>query len=472
MSTVTPHSRPHGVVAQILQKPIWNDVDRDHVAALLETGKIRVQHVRELDEFLTFRTSLGDEELEPDAIRAGLTRFRHVDGGLDKLRRVRRALLLIFDEADLAAELAEAISAGIRPGPPAAQRQRGRALKQSISVTDLPVLWQRALADMRDGFPGEDGTSPAPEIVKGISRTMRQIGKIALDAGLPIDLTTELAIAYERSLKRRKDPLSPWTIKKYLQDIRMFARYLGAEPEFQDHITERYRRQTRQAEKAPTRLDFRAAKVPDFQAVLSLSFNMLDEARETINLNSAHTLRNRAAALALVSPLPLRIADLTIFFGQNITWNGDQYHLHIPETSKKGHPYNTNIHPVFGHFIDQLVLHERPSSQLEKAREACLREGRALFVNRTEEPVHRNYVSTCWWHVFGTGSHVARAKIHDQLSRLGPRGVELALAACGHRSDESAEPYRSRAFDFMACDFVRDSLLSQISDEEWKEFFT
>ncbi|WP_372922529.1 hypothetical protein [Roseovarius sp.] len=472
MSTVALTSRSHGVIAEILQKPIWNDVDRDHVAARLETREIRAQHIRELDEFLTFRASLVDEGLEPDAIRARLVGFHHVDGGLDKLRRVRRALLLIFDEADLAAELAETISAGIRPRPPAAYRRVGRALTQSIAVTDLPVLWQRALEDMKDGLPGEDGTSPAPEIVKGITRTMRQIGKIALDEGLPIDLTTELASAYERSLKRREDPLSPWTIKKYLEDIKAFARYLGAEPEFQDHIADRHRRQARRAEKAPTRLDFRAAKVPDFQAVLSLSFDMLAEARETINLNSAHALRNRAAAIALVSPLPLRIADLTVFFGRNITWNGEQYHLHIPETSKKGHPYNATIHPVFGHFIDQLVLHERPSSQLENAREACLREGRALFVNRTGEPVHRNYVSTCWWNVFGTGSHVARAKIHDQLSRLGPRGVELALAACGHRSDESAEPYRSRAFDLMACDFVRDSLLSQISDEEWKEFFT
>ena len=204
MSTATLTSRSHSGVAEILQKPIWNDVDRDHVTALLETRKIRAKHIRELDEFLTFRTSRVDDAFEPDAIRARLAGFRHVDGGLDKLRRVRRALLLIFDEADLAAELAEAISADTRTRPPAAHRQRGRALTLSIAVTDLPPLWQRALEDMRDGFPGEDGTSPAPEIVKGIRRTMRQMGKIALDEGLPIDLTVELAIAYERSLKRRE----------------------------------------------------------------------------------------------------------------------------------------------------------------------------------------------------------------------------------------------------------------------------
>lgn len=472
MSTASPHPRLHSAVADILDKQIWNDVDRTHVATVLQTKNIRARHIRELDEFLEFRSALVDEGLEPDAIQTRIARFSQVDGGLDKLRRVRQTLLLIFDAPDLAAELAEAIYAAKRPRPPASHQRGGRALTQSIPVTELPLLWQRALADMRNGFPGEDGTSPDPEIVKGISRTMRQVGKVALDEELPLDLTTELAIAYERSLHRREKPLSAHTIKKYLEDIKMFARYLGAEPKFQDHIADRHRRQAKHAEKAPTRLDFRAAKVPDFQAVLSLSFEMLTKARETIRLESAHALRNRAAAIALVSPLPLRIADLTVFFGRNITWNGERYHLHIPETSKKRRPYNASIHPVFGYFIDQLVLHERPSSQLENAREACLREGRALFVNRTGEPVHRHYVSECWWHVFGTGSHVARAKIHDQLARLGPRGVELALAACGHRSEQSAEFYRSRAFDLVACDFVRDSMLSQISDEEWEEFFT
>ena len=472
MSTARPPPRLHSAVADILDKQIWNDVDRTHIATVLQTKNIRARHIRELDEFLEFRSALVDEGLEPDAIQTRIASFSQVDGGLDKLRRVRQALLLIFNAPDLAAELAEAIYAANRPRPPASHQRGGRALKQSIPVTELPLLWQRALEDMRDGFPSEDGTAPAPEIVKGIARTMRQMGKIAQDKELPIDLTPDLAIAYERSLHRREEPLSAHTIKKYLLDIKVFARYLGAHPEFQDHIADRYRRQTRQAKKAPTRLDYRAAKVPDFQAVLSLSFNMLEKARETISLDSAHTLRNRAAAIALVSPLPLRVADLTVFFGQNITWNGERYHLHIPETSKKGHPYNANIHPVFGHFIDQLVLHERPSSQLEKAREACLREGRALFVSRSGEPAHRNYVSTCWWHVFGTGSHVARAKIHDQLAHLGPRGVELALAACGHRSEQSAEFYRSRAFDLVACDFVRDSMLAQISDEEFQEFFT
>lgn len=472
MSTFQRTPSLHRVVTEILKGPMWRGIDHDYVVTLLETRKIRGCHLVELDEFLKFRASLVDEGLEPDAIRRRIADFGHTKGSLDKLRRLRRTLLLFFDEGELAAELADAISAAVRPRSPRAQPLVGRGLVHSIAVTELPPLWQRALEDMRDGLPGEDGTSPAPEVVKGIARTMRQMAKTARDEGLPVGLTTEVAVAYERSLQRRDNPLSKQTIRKYLADIKAFAKYVGATPEFQEHISVRHRRQARRASKELTRLDFRTAKIPDFQEVLALSFDMLDKARETLRLECAHALRNRAAAIALVSVMPLRIADLTVFFGSNITWNGERYHLHIPKTSKNKKEHNSNIHPVLGRFIDQLVLHERPSSQLEDARETCLREGRALFVNRSGEPVHKNYVSRCWWQVFGTGSHVARAKLHEQLARLGPRGVEAALSACGHRSDKSAEPYRSRAFDMMACDFVRDSMLSTISEEEWEEFFS
>lgn len=154
MPTATLTSRSHGGVSEIFQKPIWNDVDRTHVTALLETRRIRAQHIRELDEFLEFRGSLVDEGLEPETIRSRVAKFFHLDGGVDKLRRVRQALLLIFDEAELAAELAEAISAGIRPRPPAPPGLGGRGLTQSIPVTDLPLPWQRAFSTFLCGYCG------------------------------------------------------------------------------------------------------------------------------------------------------------------------------------------------------------------------------------------------------------------------------------------------------------------------------
>jgi hypothetical protein len=54
---------------------------------------------------------------------------------------------------------------------------------------------------------------------------------------------------------------------------------------------------------------------------------------------------------------------------------------------------------------------------------------------------------------------------------MGARGVELAMRACGHRSEKTAEAYRTRAFERLALDRIHENLAADILDAEWKEFF-
>lgn len=461
-------------IADILRKSPWQGVDLGHIGGLVEFGGLKPKHIRDLDDFLTMREEIASRGgNNPDELRQTIVSFAEATGGVTKLANARKALLLIFDAEQLAGELAHAISSCARRAPPSRQTtpaSSGRPLRHSIPESQLPQTWRTTLADMRDEFPGVDAPPPAPEITRGIARNLRQLAKTALDEDLPISLSREVAIAYEQSLARRDPALSPRTIQKYLSDIMTFAVYVGASPEFQKHMADRYRRSARRAGRASTLIDWKVAQIPDFRTIVDMAIDMLDKAKIATDLKSAHALRNRAAAISVVSALPLRVADLSLFFGTNITWTGENYHLFIPARSKPKEPYAATLNPVLGRFVDHLILRERPFSHLEDARDECMRHGRALFVNRWGEPVHRNYVSRCWWNVFGTGSHVARAKIHDEFARLGPRGVDLALASCGHRSDDSAEFYRSQAFDSFASAFVKDSLLADISEEEMREF--
>jgi hypothetical protein len=344
--------------------------------------------------------------------------------------------------------------------------------RHSLPESQLPLEWKTALSDMRDEFPGAEAPPPAPEVTKCIARSLRQLAKAALDDGQPIVLSREALDAFERALSRRVPTLSPHTIKKYLQDIKMFSAYVDACSEFRVYLDKRFLKSARRAWKVSTRIDWRVAQVPDIKNILAMAIDLLDEAQVTPKLRSAHKKRNHAAAISVVSAIPLRIADLTLYFGSNITWTGQAYHLFIPVCSKRKVPYATTINSTLACFVDRLILRERPLSQIDDAREECIRGGRALFINYNGDPVHRNYVSRCWWNIFGTGSHVARAKMHDEFARLGPRGVELALAACGHRSEASAEFYRSQAFDSFASAYVKDSLLGGISEQEMKDFFT
>ncbi|PVH28241.1 hypothetical protein DDE20_14165 [Pararhodobacter oceanensis] len=54
---------------------------------------------------------------------------------------------------------------------------------------------------------------------------------------------------------------------------------------------------------------------------------------------------------------------------------------------------------------------------------------------------------------------------------MGTRGVELAMRACGHRSEKTAEAYRTRAFEYLALDRIHQDQAADILDAEWEEFF-
>lgn len=460
---------------RLLGQPRWLDTDRALIDHHLAIGSLIKPDIYALDEFLTFR-----EDLEATGqgegfayVQNAIITFGATSTARRKLSRARKALLQLFEASTLAGELGAAITEiHKKKRSESVSRHPGKALKHSIPERNLPLPWQNALNDMRDGVPGNNEMSaPAPEIVKGLARSVRQFAKCAQDAELPIRLSRDVAIAFEQSLARRDPPLSPYTIPFYLKKIERFGKYTGADENFLSHIADRVRVYARRAYGSSTRIEIRAMKVPDFKGILELAFKLLDEA-DRANLVSAHALCNRAAAIALVSPFPLRIADLSLRFGVNLTWNGDVYHLFIPETSKTGSPYSANIHPVFGMFIDRLVLSGRPSSQLDEAREDCLLEQRALFVNRSGKSCHRNYVSRCWDNVFGVGSHVARVKFHDEFAQLGAIGVEMALAACGQRDPKSAEFYRSKAFRQLAGNYVLETLSTGIFEDEWGEFFS
>ena len=159
-------------------------------------------------------------------------------------------------------------------------------------------------------------------------------------------------------------------------------------------------------------------------------------------------------------------------FGVNITWTGTTYVIFVPATHKNGEPFRATLLPFFRIFVDALVLQGAPTEHLEELREQCLRSRRMLFVNYDGTEPHENYVSYAWRQTFGTGSHIARTKVHDELAVLGPRGVELALAACTHRSAATAEYYRTMAFQMLAGDHVHHVLQEVITEQEWERYFS
>tara|TARA_R100001132_G_C3251593_1_gene78586 strand:- start:267 stop:818 length:552 start_codon:yes stop_codon:yes gene_type:complete len=178
-----------------------------------------------------------------------------------------------------------------------------------------------------------------------------------------------------------------------------------------------------------------------------------------------------AAALALLVPFPLRLADTRLHFGTHLKWTGQTWRIEIEETSKTGVPFRATLLPFFRVFVDKLVLQGAAEDYLDELREKAVKDRRALFETHLGELVSDAYVSKAWSFAYGTGSHIARTKLHDEFAVFGLKGVEAALVACGHRSARSAEHYRTRAFRLLAGDHIRMTSAESISDKEWEAYF-
>ena len=212
-------------------------------------------------------------------------------------------------------------------------------------------------------------------------------------------------------------------------------------------------------------------KIPTYTEIFEHAFDMLGQADNMKDRRVAQKLRNHAVALVLMCPFPLRVADTILKFGDNLAWTGETYHLFVPSTSKNSEAFQATLEPFFRLFIDKLVLQGADPEYLEELREKCIVERRLLFESHDGSAPFDTYVSYVWAQVYGTGSHIARAKIHNDLAVFGLKGVEGALKACTHRSSKSAEHYRTKAFQVLAGDHVRRTAAQSITDKEWEEYF-
>jgi hypothetical protein len=210
--------------------------------------------------------------------------------------------------------------------------------------------------------------------------------------------------------------------------------------------------------------------LPDYSDIFAKALDMLGAAQKTRSPRVAQSLRNKAVAITLFCPFPLRVADTRLHFGKELLWDGERYRFNL-KISKSGRPYTAYVLPVFAFFIDQLILQGSSGEHLDRLRDDCLRRNRRLFVNYDDSTPHDRYVSYLWSQVFGIGSHAARTHLHDSFGRLGSRGVELAMRACDHRSEKTAEAYRTRAFELLSLERIHDDLAADFTDQEWNEFF-
>ncbi len=188
----------------------------------------------------------------------------------------------------------------------------------------------------------------------------------------------------------------------------------------------------------------RYAALPNLAETWSLAKLLLADARKAPHRGPARRLRNEAAVIALWSFLPLRLADSALLWGEDICWDDDAYRVSIV-TQKADVPLSGRLHARLIPFLDALLLEGVSVEYLEEMRARAETQRLPLLRRHDGQPLAHDYPSTVWRKHFGTGAHIARTRIHTELGKLGPAGVESALALCAQRDPRTREFYQARS---------------------------
>lgn len=426
---------------EILYQPRW-----DGLRAKAHAAGLDAQQARDLDRLLRICERAGITHVD----EISETLIREANRGLASpnfLVRLWRALHLLLPGAMVVKE-AEYVMRDARRRWVASRNRpkKGRAnvLKYSVSESDLPKLWVRALADMRLGERWDHGPVPASMMITTISMKLRQLAHSARARSLPVEISKDTLAALHQDLHARK--VAPATLRATCAAIRTFAAFIGLDGEMLQELSRLVALHDEDCRRAQKR---KHAHLQEIGSNPTVAFRkaeaLLAEAVRTRNPRVATARRNEALSLALFSVLSVRLSDTRLISGISIRWLGEVYEVNLT-LSKGGNDYAAKIDRRLTPFIDAVLLHGLDPVYLPEIRREAEETHRPLLVTVNGTGVGYNYVSDAWRRHLGTGQHIARSLVHEGLSEaFGQEGTEAALALCGQRAPSTRIHYQGQA---------------------------
>lgn len=322
------------------------------------------------------------------------------------------------------------------------KKGRARVATATVPEANLPLAWQRALSDMRLGLGSRYCCAPAAKTTALSAMKLRQLAKSASDRGLPVELSLASLAALHADMNARG--VSSVTKSTTTAALGRFAKYTGAPEAIRAELRRLTAYHEGLAKVAPKRKEKKLAEVDVSPVrVLAKAKELLARAVATRNPRSALSRRNEAFSLAFFMLFPQRLNDTRLVFGEHLTWDGHRWHFRVV-TSKTGHLIEGRVDEYLTPYINALLLDGLDPAYLEIARVDCVSRKRSALITRSGNGVGYNYVSAQWLKYFEISEHIVRTEIHEIFAiAMGAEGTELALAACGQRSAQTAEHYHT-----------------------------
>lgn len=407
---------------------------------------IALEDLRVLDRFLVFAEQRGIESPTPEDFLA----FTRDTRSSRRLRSLETALRRILPgNPAIVLTLREAIRLKSPTAPPATDATPARPARKarlSLPRAALPQDWQRALEALHHPDPLADPLADtpalAPSTLRNLEEVLRAYAHTLASAGQAIALSVEGLRLHEAALRARG--ARPATLHNVTLRLRQFARAIGAAPELIEALASHEAALRRKLRHVLPLKEARLAALPPLADIWHRARTLLDRAGDAHHRATRTRLRNEAFCLAFWTLVPLRLGDSRLRWGRHVQFDGDHYHIDIV-TRKCGVPLRGRLHPNLTPFLDALVLGDVAADYLDEMRALAMREAWLLLRRANGAPCGQRYPSAVWRRHLGTGAHIARSRVHTELGRLGPEGVEAALALCAQADPDTRRHYQGRA---------------------------
>lgn len=328
--------------------------------------------------------------------------------------------------------------------------QGGYERRVSVKPCDLPFAWQQTLSRLKSE------NSFAATILDRMERRLCLFAWSASNASRPIDLSDAAALKalYDdiRSRSANKNQGEPrWAyLRSTWEEFHRFSKAHGLPAHVSANISET---KERLAKKEALQDPNKFSKLP----AIGTASELLKKAEEILELSRKisaphmqHAYRNRAAAIAIGVAIPARPNDVfnNHKFGEGIFWEPgrNQYRFRYTPVKTRGvvpEPLNILLDQYWNKYIEALLLHDQDPRYLGKLYAKAVKDKRPLYVNYNNTPCAAPWYSRAWKSVAGTGGHIARTLIYDQMAEKGEFGIKYASGVNHHRSERIREKYRS-----------------------------
>jgi hypothetical protein len=338
--------------------------------------------------------------------------------------------------------------------------------KLSVEREKLPVEWGKSLTVLESGVSQTGRQCPPKSVIKVMRELLCAYAFFCEKNGFSANFDTTTMIAYLRDSKLRGVKASTRIIR--VSKLHDFTRHLPASNVDDTALRSLAAEQRREA-KRETAQKFINRKIHSFREPLTKAVMLLERSRGNVSSSKRSMYLRHALALCLLTFVPLRSGDTNLRLCDEITFDDDRYWMNV-KTSKTGERINVPLCHFLTPFFDALILQGCDERLLPTMREKAIKERQLLFSFESGQRRSPKCVANIWRRYFNCGPHFARTLLHEELGKLGPKGLEQALLLCVQKDERTAVYYRGKSFYDATMLLSQEILFEEFSSRELEEF--